>query len=145
MNYIIIKRGESTNAGTFGTLLLNHGQWSCVTLELPWRDNASGLSCIPPGIYTCKMIDSPKHGHCYQVMDVPKRNMIEIHAVNFAGDKTKINPVTDTYYISQLLGCIGLGRSMGILDGQMAILRSKETVADFERYLGGENFMLDIT
>lgn len=145
MNHVELVRGESTDAGTFGTLSLNHGEWACVTGELPWRDNDHGTSCIPNGTYTCKWINSPKHGECYQVMDVPGRDYIEIHSANFMGDKTKINPVTDEYYITQLLGCIALGRSLGMMDGQMAVLKSKETIADFERRMGGNDFTLEIT
>lgn len=140
-----IARGESTDAGTFGTLSLNNGEWSCITGELPWRDNDHGTSCIPPGTYTCKWINSPKHGECYQVTGVPDRSMIEIHSANYCGDKTKVNPTTDTYYISQLLGCIALGRSVGVMDGQMAVLKSKETIADFERRMGENDFTLEIT
>jgi len=77
-------------------------------------------------------------------MDVPDRSMIEIHAANFMGDINKINPSTDSHYISQLLGCIALGRSVGVLDGQMAILKSKETIADFDRRMGGNDFTLEI-
>lgn len=145
MNLVEIMRSDSTDAGTFGTLSLNHGEWACVTGELPWRDNDHGTSCIPPGNYTCKWINSPKHGKCYQVCDVPNRTMIEIHSANFMGDSMKVNPITDTFYISQLLGCIALGRSVGVLDGQTAILKSKETIADFEHRLGENNFTLVIT
>jgi len=139
-----IIRGVSTDAGTFGKLILNKGEWSCSTGELTWKNNDHGLSCIPTGTYHCKWINSPKHGECYQIMDVPDRSMIEIHAANFMGDINKINPSTDSHYISQLLGCIALGRSVGVLDGQMAILKSKETIADFDRRMGGNDFTLEI-
>ncbi len=143
MNAILI-REPSTDAGTFGKLTINNGEWSCVTGELPWRDNDKGSSCIPPGKYLCKWINSPKHAECYQVTDVPERDMIEIHSANYMGDPMKVNPVTDTFYISQLLGCIALGREVGMLDGQKAILKSKETIADFERRMGTNDFTLEI-
>jgi hypothetical protein len=133
---VILTRAPSTDQGIFGTFVLDDG--TCFhSLELPWRANKNNVSCIPSGIYTCKWIISPKHGECYQVMDVPGRNMIEIHSANFAGDVT-------LGYISQLLGCIALGMSVGVLNGQLAVLNSKGAIASFEAKQGKQDFQLTI-
>ena len=63
--------------------------------------------------------------------------MIEIHSANFAGDASK-------GYISQLLGCIALGLSVGVLNGQLAVLNSKGAIADFEAKQNKEDFQLTI-
>ena len=133
---VILTRSPSTDQGTFGTFVLEDGT-SYHSLELPWRSNMNGVSCIPPGEYTCHWIYSPKHGECYQVMDVLGRSMIEIHSANFAGDASK-------GYISQLLGCIALGLSVGVLNGQLAVLNSKGAIADFEAKQNKEDFQLTI-
>lgn len=86
------------------------------TIELPWEDNASDQSCVPPGIYELIPYLSPKHGatwrlhnpalNVYGTSAVPEggRSEIEIHAANWA---------------RQLLGCIGVGlASAPMLDPQ---------------------------
>ncbi len=133
---VILTRSPSTDQGTFGTFVLEDGT-SYHSLELPWKGNDHGISCIPPGVYNCHWITSPKHGECYQVMDVPHRDMIEIHSANFAGDSNK-------GFITQLLGCIALGMSIGILHGQLAVLNSKGAIASFEAKQNKLDFQLTI-
>lgn len=136
MRTVKLTRGPSTDDGTFGKFVLDDGtSFDC--LELPWRDNTNRFSCIPVGTYICTWIDSPKHGPCYQVTNVPGRDMIEIHSANFAGDVTKGK-------ICQLLGCIALGLSIGSLQGQMAILQSKIAIANFEQNMNQVDFELTI-
>lgn len=133
-------RKPSTDEGTPGKFILSDG-WTCASLELPDRENKNRFSRIPNGIYTCHRILSPKHGWCYQVMNVPNRSMIEIHSANFAGDVLK-------GYVSQLLGCIALGTAIGYLDAgggeQLAVVHSRDAIAEFERRMAGEDFELTI-
>lgn len=142
MKKVTIIRGPSTDAGTFGTLSVDDG-WNCKTGELPWRDNENGKSCIPSGVYTCKWIMSPKHGPCYQVMNVPGRSMIEIHSANFVGDSECSG------MDCQLLGCIALGSEVGFLRNssgskQRAVLNSMATVNEFNSHMGNMDFTLII-
>jgi hypothetical protein len=132
----ILTRVPCTDQGTFGTFVLEDGT-SFFSLELSWKNNNHGSSSIPPGVYNCHWIHSPKHGECYQVMNVPNRDMIEIHSANYAGD-------ADKGYISQLLGCIALGMSIGILDGQLAVLNSKGAIRTFETKQEEKDFQLTI-
>jgi hypothetical protein len=132
----ILTRSPSTDQGTFGTFTLDDGT-VFHSLELPWRSNMNSVSCIPAGTYICKWIISPKHGGCYQVMDVPGRDMIEIHSANFGGDASK-------GYITQLLGCIALGMTVGVLNGQLAVLNSKGAIAAFEKKQDEQDFQLTI-
>lgn len=132
----VLTRVPSTDQGTLGNFVLEDGT-TFYSIELPWQNNNRGMSSIPPGIYTCHWIKSPKHGECYQVMNVPERDMIEIHSANFAGDTSK-------GYISQLLGCIALGSSIGILNGQLAVLNSKGAIATFEDKQAQQDFQLTI-
>ena len=57
----ILQREKSTDGGTFGKLTLPDGT-SYNTLELAWRNNESGKSCIPPGTYKVETRNSPKFG-----------------------------------------------------------------------------------
>ena len=132
----ILTRAPSTDQGTFGNLVLDNGMSYC-TLELPWEENKPSESCIPPGVYNCKWIKSPKHGNVYQVLDVPDRSMIEIHPANFAGDK-------DRGFISELEGCIALGQKIGVLQGQLALLSSKFAITDFHVTQRKQDFKLTV-
>lgn len=57
------------------------------TLELPWRGNQRGVSCIPAGTYPVQYGWSDRW-NCLMphVLDVPGRDAIEIHIGNGPGD-----------------------------------------------------------
>ena len=63
--------------------------------------------------------------------------MIEIHSANFGGDASK-------GFVTQLLGCIALGTSIGILNGQLAVMSSKTAIAAFEAKQAQQDFILTI-
>lgn len=139
MRTAILERIETSDYGTFGIFTLDDGT-SWHSGELPWNDNEHGTSCIPAGTYRCTWINSPKHGECYQVLDVPGRSMIEIHSANFMG-------ATSKGYACQLLGCIALGKSVGHLEGreQTALLQSRVAISEFENNMNQADFELTIT
>ena len=131
-----LTRHYGDDQGTFGRLTLDNGDyWQ--TGELPWRDNESGKSCIPVGTYIAHHIVSPKHGDCYILEDVEGRSDVEIHSANWMGD-------ADKGLKCQLLGCIALGKEIGVLEGQKAVLRSKEALDEFLAELNGEEVQLTI-
>lgn len=111
MKRAILVRNASTDEGTFGALTLSDGQ-QLYTVELPWRDNATQISCIPVGLYRCEEIKSPRFGRVYQVMNVPGRTAILIHAGNWGGDKAK-------GWDSDLLGCIAPAMKIGTLNSRI--------------------------
>jgi hypothetical protein len=81
--------------GTNGQLLYN-GEKVCSTIELPWKENASQISCIPEGQYELRKRYSPKFGWHFLLMDVPGRELILIHPANNALKELKgcIAPVS---------------------------------------------------
>lgn len=81
--------------GTNGELFLN-GNKICATIELPWKNNQSQVSCIPEGEYVLEKRYSSKFGWHLQVMDVPERKLILIHPANNALKELKgcIAPVS---------------------------------------------------
>jgi hypothetical protein len=62
------------------------------TVELPDRDNAPNVSCVPFGDYVIRKHNSPKFGKCLKVFDkdgvseVSGRSEILIHAGNTTSD-----------------------------------------------------------
>jgi Family of unknown function (DUF5675) len=69
--------------GTNGELLLN-GEKICSTIELPWKENQSQVSCIPEGNYELRKRYTPRLGKHFILMNVPQRSFILMHAANDA-------------------------------------------------------------
>lgn len=132
----ILTREASQEDGTYGILTLPDGS-SFQTLELPWRNNETGKSCIPPGTYKVEMRDSPKFGPCYEVKSVPNRSHILIHAGNTAGN-------VDKGLKSDVQGCILLGLSRGRINNQSAVIESKPAMASFMQKMGGRSFTMNV-
>jgi hypothetical protein len=138
-----IVREPSTCDGTFGLFTLTGAKADVSplvlhSLELPWKDNARNVSCIPVGEYDCAHMYSPRFlRRLYRVLEVPGRDGILFHSGNVAGDKS-------IGLRSEVEGCILLGLSVGALHGQRAVLSSAEAVRRLEGALGGREFRLRI-
>lgn len=93
MEVVLIRRYDPQ--GTNGDLLMA-GQRLCHTIELPWRQNARRISCIPEGRYALRLCHSARYGEHLEVTGVPGRSAILIHAANDALKELKgcIAPVT---------------------------------------------------
>ncbi len=81
--------------GTNGQLTCE-GKAICKTIELPWKENERGVSCVPEGNYFIRPRYSAKHGSHFELLDVPSRSLILIHPANNALAELKgcIAPVT---------------------------------------------------
>lgn len=138
MRNVFIQRAPSTPAGTFGKLVVTDSGLWLFSGELPDHDNAPGISCIPAGTYRVKWTWSPSfRKYTYQIMNVPGRSGIRIHAANYFGDKG--GPL-----YSQVEGCVGLGRRMGPLGGQMALKDSGTAIRIFETHMDYKDFTLEV-
>lgn len=129
-----IKRLLGTDKQTLGILhtVSNNQLFVAKTMELPDKDNAAKISCIPTGIYKCKYTLSPSFGkHTYEILDVPNRAGIRIHSANYA---------------SQLLGCVALGSALKDInnDGRQDVVHSGVTMEEFEKLMNYEDFELTI-
>ena len=135
METVNIFRLQRSDQGTFGKL--HYQDFSCYTLELPWRNNQSNISCIPAGEYATKLRVSPKFGQTYWVTKVENRAFILIHSGNWAGDVKK-------GFKTHVNGCILLGKQRGLLAGQLAVLNSRITVKAFMEKMLYQPFNLKI-
>lgn len=133
--HLVLTRMETSDEGTFGKLPLGGGL-RLYTGELPWRNNAQGVSCIPPGDYECEPYTSATKGQCFRLKDVPGRTGILIHVANFVGSKDKFR--------CQLEGCIAPGTGRGFLEGQDAVVSSSAAMAALKNALGDDPFTLTI-
>jgi hypothetical protein len=60
------------------------GQIICNTIELPWRNNESSVSCIPEGKYLLKKRYSQKFQRHIEISNDPNRGAILFHPANNA-------------------------------------------------------------
>lgn len=128
--HLSLVREQTGPQGTFGQLYIDGKPFS-YTLERPWLENKSGISCIPQGTYKVLWTHSPKYKrHMYLVSGTEPRTGIRIHSANLS---------------SQLQGCIALGEKFGSIDGIKAVLVSKPAIRRFEELMGGKSFELEIT
>lgn len=109
----------SEHKATCGALSIG-SEVICYTLELPWRDNKVGKSCIPVGTYRALHHYSEKFGETYWLQDVPGRTEIIFHAGN---------SIKDTR------GCILLGEELHQND---TISHSRRAVEKFLKEMNGE-------
>jgi uncharacterized protein DUF5675 len=70
------------------------GTMICYSMELPLRANQNEISAIPRGTYTARSRLSEKNGPVIELVNVPKRDVIQMHSGN---------------EINHTLGCILLG------------------------------------
>ena len=72
------------------------GKLICLTIELPWKENETKVSCIPEGKYFIKKRYSDKFKWHLEVLNVENRKLILIHPANNAILELKgcIAPVT---------------------------------------------------
>ena len=81
--------------GVNGVLLID-GVKLCNTIELPWKENQSRISCIPEGTYELSKRYSQRFKWHLLLNKVPNRHLILIHAYNDALKESKgcIAPVS---------------------------------------------------
>ncbi|OOG75471.1 DUF5675 family protein [Flavobacterium sp. A45] len=94
------------------------GRFVCNTIELPWRNNAKAVSCIPEGEYVLRKRYTKKYRWHIEVVDVENRSFILFHPANNA--------------LSELNGCIApvtklSGSGLG-LESRQAFIKLKSLV-----------------
>lgn len=105
--------------------------FDCVTLELPWEENYTNISCVPIGVYKVSPRYSDKYKNHYILEDVPNRKYILIHHGNFNSDTR---------------GCILLGSSFAQINGDafLDITASRRTISELLSITNGKGFELTI-
>ena len=99
--------------------------FSCRTLELAWRNNMRGVSCIPVGCYPINFEYSPSFKmNLWELKNVPDRSQILIHSGNFYG---------------QIRGCILVGDMHTDIngDGYRDVRNSVKTLEKLHTFLYG--------
>lgn len=102
--------------GLLGYIVDADGITVAYTYELPYKANKPFVSCIPSGIYTCRLKYSASKGRCFEVCDVDGRSDILIHIGNTHADTE---------------GCILVGQARN----ESAVLRSRIALGDLLIYM----------
>jgi len=135
MDKVFLFREHSSPQGTKGLWVADG--FSCKSFELPWKNNAPNISCIPTGSYVCQPRYSKKYGRHYHITNVDGRSWILTHSGNLAGD-------INQGFKSHTAGCILLGKYFGKLNGQDAVLLSRTTLRRFITHMDWKPFELII-
>jgi len=112
---LTIKRYATAWGGTFARAAATNAAgatvWQGYTLEEQWVNNQRDISCIPAGRYRAKF-RTPENTpttvrkmYVYELLDVPNRSGILIHAGKASGDQA----ATEEW----LKGCIAPGTMVG--------------------------------
>lgn len=128
MKKAVLRRTEDNGTQALGLFMFEYDDkvMTLGSLELPWKDNARSISCIPKGKYKVTTTYSNKYKKdMWEVLDVAGRSGIRIHSGN-------------TY--KDIEGCILLGLSRADInnDGQLDIISSRKAISLASYYLGRE-------
>jgi hypothetical protein len=140
METYVIVRVVSTIDGIAGMFMHEYRFPICNTLELPWKDNAHNISCIPPTVivdqvggrtriipdYICLRTVSPNGIVRWEVTGVEGRSSILIHGGN---------TIEDTE------GCIILAEKFDVVGARNGVLESTEAYDEFMAVTAGEKEM----
>lgn len=136
LSKVFIYRYETSKHGTLGYLTHND-MFNASTIELPWKDNKPNISCIPNGDYVVTPHRYRRRYKSFRLLDVPNRSSVLLHHGNFAGDAF-------LGYKTHSAGCIILGKRIGYLGRQKAVLLSRLTVSKFVEHMNFRPFLLCI-
>lgn len=121
-----LSRIRQDDFATYGVITDDAGNHVCYTLELPWLNNAHGISCIPTGLYHGDRFQSPHRAtEVWKLRDVPGRGDIELHTGNLPHDTE---------------GCILLGTLFGSVNGQPGVTGS---AAAFKKFMEEDTASLE--
>lgn len=116
--HLEVRRYASTWMGTLSQfeLTTDDGTLTGYMVELPWRENRTNESCIPPGRYRATVYNAPSYdGLTLWVREVPGRTAILVHVGNSMAD---------------LDGCLAPGDEEGFWEerGELAVWNSADTM-----------------
>lgn len=120
MDYVRLVRYKFTDRQTLGIMYccdeLTGEEIEFDTLELPWKNNQTSISCIPQGRYHVAPRTSKKFKKHFHIKDVEGRKWILIHYGNF---------------YTEIRGCILIGDGLSDInsDGYQDVLNSRDSMS----------------
>lgn len=121
---VTIKRGYEKDHVTLGMLQIEGVEHDPIyTLENPWKNNKPYISSIPKGEYIANHYNGTKYKNVFEIVPVEGRSAILIHHGNYERDT---------------MGCILVGLSSGMMNGEPAVMNSRKAM-DYLRHLLGDD------
>ena len=111
-----------TEYGSFGKLFIQ-GQMF-YTLEPPWLDNESDISCIPTGEYALIPYTSEEHGQTFKLVNVNNH----VYPDEVTGDGRYDIIIHIGNIKKNTKGCILIGKGLGFINNQWAITNSGDAM-----------------
>ncbi len=100
-----------------GVLEVTDNDFRCTTLERPWLNNTTWVSCIPPGTYDYFYRDDGQNGKVLELVGVVNRGNIQLHIGNWVKDS---------------VGCILVGQDFRLIgSNEPMIANSGKTMTAF--------------
>jgi len=118
--------GAIPGIGTFGQLDI--GVYKFFTVEREWADNKPFVSCIPAGEYELEEHSSTQYPNTYALIGETvshyssdkARSVCLFHAANWP---------------DEVQGCIGIGKILTYINGNLGVTNSKESMEIFRFYM----------
>jgi len=123
-----LKRKIYATTAILGVLYDEYNKEVARSLENPWINNKTGISCIPEGAYKVVRDNSGKF-QFFKILNAPNRDFIEIHQGNWA-QNTK--------------GCILLGKEWCFMkpprknEVELSVNYSNRTIEELDEILPDE-------
>jgi hypothetical protein len=121
---ISIERKLTSNNCIQGYLSINNTP-TCYTMELSYNGNINDISSIPKGKYDAFIRTDKKLGWRIELVNVPKRDHIQIHLGNYTSDIT---------------GCTLVGKT--VKTDNCTVGQSKDAIMEIEKLF--KNFKSDL-
>lgn len=122
-----LRRTCTSDSGTYGVFQYQEIPL-CVCMELPWRKNASFVSCIPAGCFECTPEVDAEKGRIFRLHNVPGRDGVLIHTAN----RTR-----------ELRGCLAPGLYFGF-EGKPGVTSSRKALDAIIELVSFQSFSLQI-
>jgi len=116
---ITLERFAYLYEGTFGHFTINDEDF--YTVECPWANNEKFVSCLPESIYDLEPHESKKYGSVYALVN----NELGITHYKEANSTRYACLMHVANWPKDVKGCIGIGKSIDIIDNKMQILDSR--------------------
>jgi hypothetical protein len=117
-------------AGTWGRLEVPHHA-TYFTAEPPWRFNQPFISCIPDGDYLLERHATAAKPLSWAIVG----NTVSRWESAYLPRYTCLLEIAN--WPHQVRGCAGVGLSIGMIGGEMAVMDSREAMKTLDAYLQG--------
>lgn len=117
-----IYKNDKCTSGMLYVILFGIVLAKFYTLEKPWKDNKTFISCIYPGLFKVVPFSGTKFKKVFEVSGVEGRTAILFHPANHVGE---------------LKGCIAIGNKISCDDGEYSVWESRDAMDKLRKLING--------